>query len=226
MASMRKRETLQIPLLRHISRRNPLYAAYRSANMAAITSLRPQPTSAAKAHRRLDWQPPDISRANSVAGGGGVAFVGVSAWALTQFDAPSKIQTPDRARARTCPAEQKELIISNWQLYIDSRTRRPQPTTIDDFEEQTGITSPTPTTSPTTTSSSPRSSNQLGSCQTVKRDMFMLTDWMAGEDDPARLDPEARPREHAQRRREPAAEPARTPRWTPAASTPCRGRAA
>ena len=39
--------------------------------------------------------------------------------------------------------------------------------------------SPTPTTSTTTPSSTPRCSNQLGACEPIKRDIMVLTDWMA-----------------------------------------------
>ena len=47
-----------------------------------------------------------------------------------------------------------------------SRTRPASPST-------------TPTTSTTTPSSTPRCKNQLGSCEPIKRDMIVLTDWMA-----------------------------------------------
>lgn len=111
-----------------------------------------------------------------------MAFVGVSAWALTRFDAPSQVQTPESCPSTDLSAEQKELIISNWQAYIDEPDPDdPQPTTIDDFEKATGISVSYSDDVTDNNDFFAKVRNQLGSCQTVKRDMFMLTDWMAAK---------------------------------------------
>lgn len=125
---------------------------------------------------------PAISRRTLLQGAGGVAFVGVSGWLLTQFDAEGKAQTPQSCPSTDLSAKQKELIISNWQGYIDPTAKKnPQPTTMDDFEAATGI-SVTYTEDVTDNNDFyAKVQNQLGSCQTVKRDMFVLTDWMAAK---------------------------------------------
>ena len=150
--------------------------------MAAITSLRSQPTSCGKSKRRLYWHPLISHGEPCCRGQGEWRFVGVSAWALTRFDAPSKVQTPESCPSTDLSAEQKELIISNWQAYIDEPDEDdPQPTTIDDFEEATGIKVSYSDDVTDNNDFFAKVQNQLGSCQTVKRDMFMLTDWMAAK---------------------------------------------
>ena len=87
-------------------------------------------------------------------------------------------QTPESVPEHGPVRHEKELIFSNWPQYIDPtarRYRRPSTTS----RRRPASRSPTPRTSTTTTSSSPRSSNQLGACEPIGRDMFVLTDWMA-----------------------------------------------
>jgi len=106
---------------------------------------------------------------------GGVAFLGVSAGVLPLFGTPSKKQTP-----RSCPstdrsASQKELIVSNWQSYIDPIDK--PGSTLAEFERQTGITVHYSDDVTDNQAFFAKVVNQLGSCQSVKRDLFVLTDW-------------------------------------------------
>ena len=128
---------------------------------------------------------------------------------------PSKKQTPQSCPSTDLSSSQKELIISNWQAYIDPFEEERECRRSESSRMRPASMSRTPTTSPTTTSSSPRSSTSSARCETVKRDMFMLTDWMADRDDPARLDPEARPQEPAQRRRRTCCPTSRTSPFDP-----------
>jgi spermidine/putrescine transport system substrate-binding protein len=133
-------------------------------------------------HEETSLAAPDISRRTLLQGAGGVAFVGFSAWLLTQFDAEGKAQTPQSCPSEDLSAEQKELIISNWQAYIDPPAKKnPAPTTIDDFEAETGISVKYTEDVTDNNDFYAKVQNQLGACQTVKRDMFMLTDWMAAK---------------------------------------------
>lgn len=126
--------------------------------------------------------PPPISRRTLFQGVGGAAFLGVSGWALTQFDAPGKSQTPESCPSTDLSAEQKELIFSNWQAYIDPPAKKnPQPTTMDDFEAATGISVTYNEDINDNNEFYAKVQNQLGSCESVKRDMFALTDWMAAK---------------------------------------------
>ena len=69
-------------------------------------------------------------------------------------------------------------------------------------------------------------SPQLQSCKPTGRDIFVVTDWMAARMIDLGLDPEARPRQPAQRRRQPHRLPEVARAGTPTATTASRGRAA
>jgi spermidine/putrescine transport system substrate-binding protein len=111
-------------------------------------------------------------------GVGGLAFVGASAAVLPMFSTPSKKQTPESCPSEDLTSSQKELIISNWQAYIDPFKKNPK-ATLNVFEEQTGIDVTYTDDVTDNQEFFAKVVNQLGSCETVKRDMFMLTDWMA-----------------------------------------------
>jgi spermidine/putrescine transport system substrate-binding protein len=111
-------------------------------------------------------------------GVGGLAFVGASAAVLPMFSTPSKKQTPESCPSEDLSSSQKELIISNWQAYIDPFKKNPK-ATLNVFEERTGIDVTYTDDVTDNQEFFAKVVNQLGSCETVKRDMFMLTDWMA-----------------------------------------------
>ncbi len=121
-----------------------------------------------------------VSRRTLLKSAGGVAFVGASAAVLPAFGTGSKTQDPSECQATDLSAEEKELIISNWPLYIDPTPKKnPQPTTLDDFEAATGITVDYSDDVSDNTEFFAKVVNQLGSCESVERDIFVLTDWMA-----------------------------------------------
>ncbi len=112
-------------------------------------------------------------------GGGAVAFVGLSAAALklpffgvdgAQVDAASCV-------GKDLSASDKRLIISNWPGYIDPRRTKKSTSAV--FSDQTGISVDYTPDVNDNSEFYAKVKNQLGSCQSVKRDMFMLTDWMA-----------------------------------------------
>ncbi len=123
---------------------------------------------------------PGLSRRALLKGAGGVAFLGISAAALPLFGTSSKAQTPETCQSTDLSDQEKELIVSNWPLYIDEAAKKnPQPTTLEDFEAATGISVTYSDDVSDNTEFFAKVVNQLGSCESVKRDMFMLTDWMA-----------------------------------------------
>ena len=87
-------------------------------------------------------------------------------------------RTRPRASPRTSRTTDKKLIVSNWPAYIDPRADGPT-NTRDVFEDETGITVKYTDDVNDNAEFFAKVRNQLGNCETVKRDMFMLTDWMA-----------------------------------------------
>lgn len=120
----------------------------------------------------------DLSRRTVLKGAGGAAFLGLSAAALPLFSTPSKKQTPASCPSTDISDTDKKLVISNWQAYIDP-FRKNENATLNVFQDQTGIEVTYTDDVTDNQEFFAKVVNQLGSCQTVKRDMFMLTDWMA-----------------------------------------------
>ena len=121
-----------------------------------------------------------LSRRSMLKGVGGAVFVGASAGVLPLFGTSSKTQSPASCKSADVSASEPELIVSNWPLYIDQPSKKdPQPTTLDDFEAATGIAVTYTDDVSDNTEFFAKVVNQLGSCQPVDRDLFVLTDWMA-----------------------------------------------
>jgi spermidine/putrescine transport system substrate-binding protein len=120
-----------------------------------------------------------LTRRGVLRGGGAVAFVGLSAAALklplfgvegAQVDSASCVGTD-------ISATDKRVVISNWPAYIDPRRTSRSTATV--FENTTGIkVDYTPDVNDNNEFYA-KVKNQLGSCQTIKRDMIVMTDWMA-----------------------------------------------
>ena len=119
------------------------------------------------------------TRRGLLAGGGAVAFVGLSAAALklpffsvegAQVEAASCVGTD-------VSSTDKRLIISNWPAYIDPRRKKTSTQSVftDTFGIQVDYTDDVNDNSEFYA----KVKNQLGSCQPVKRDLMVLTDWMA-----------------------------------------------
>ncbi len=155
-----------------------------------------------------------LSRRTILRGTGGVAFAGASLAALKLpfFSTDGAQQDPATCTADDLSATEKQLIISNWPAYIDPI--RKATSTLQVFEDQTGITVDYTDDVNDNAEFYAKVRNQLGSCESIDRDMMMLTDWMAarmiglGWIQP--LDKKAVPNLHAN-----LIEPLRNRQWDP-----------
>jgi spermidine/putrescine transport system substrate-binding protein len=97
---------------------------------------------------------------------------------LPLFSTPGKQQNPLKCMAPDMSDTDKKLIISNWPAYIDEDDDGYE-STMTQFMNKYGIdVTYVPDVNDNIEFFS-KVVNQLGSCQPTKRDMFMLTDWMA-----------------------------------------------
>ena len=120
----------------------------------------------------------ELSRRTVLKGAGAAAFLGGSAAVLPVFGTPDRKQNPVSCKATDISASDKRLIVSNWPEYIDSAEGDVK-STLQLFEEQTGIKVGYTADVNDNDEFFSKVVNQLGACQGVNRDMFMLTDWMA-----------------------------------------------
>ena len=104
---------------------------------------------------------------------------------LTSCGVPPATQTPQSCPSTDLSSSQKELVVSNWPLYIDEdevkRNGRKVTTfpTIDAFEKQTGIKVEYTADVNDNAEFFGIVRNQLAGCEPTGRDMFVLTDYMA-----------------------------------------------
>ncbi len=110
--------------------------------------------------------------------GSGLAALGIGSVAILPFfgtegaqQDPAECTAPDNSEA------DPRLIISNWPAYIDP-IRKPT-STLNVFQERTGITVEYTDDVNDNAEFFAKVRNQLGSCESIGRDMMMLTDWMA-----------------------------------------------
>lgn len=120
-----------------------------------------------------------VSRRTVLRGVGGAAFVGGSLAALKFpfFSVDGAQQDPKTCRTTDRSATDKSLIVSNWPAYIDPIHK--SGSTVSVFEQQTGISVTYNDDVNDNNEFYAKVKNQLGACQPVKRDMMVLTDWMA-----------------------------------------------
>ena len=108
---------------------------------------------------------------------------GVSAMALSSgtllaaCGTEGTVQTEESCESTDRSAQEKELVFSNWPLYIDEKGKRLP--TLEDFEKQTGIDVTYNTDVNDNNQFFAKVRNQLGACESTERDIFVLTDWMA-----------------------------------------------
>jgi len=117
-----------------------------------------------------------LSRRTILRAAGAAAFLGASAGVLPMFSTPSRKQTPQSCPSLDHSDTEHELIVSNWPAYMDP-IDEPE-STVSGFERSTGITVHYTEDVSDNLSFYAKVVNQLGSCETVKRDLFVLTDWM------------------------------------------------
>lgn len=119
-----------------------------------------------------------LDRRTVLKGVGGLAGLGIGAALLPLFGTPDRKQNPADCMAKDVSATQKRLVISNWPEYIDQDDKG-YVSTPHEFEKITGIKVDYTADVNDNDEFFAKVANQLGSCSSSKRDMFMLTDWMA-----------------------------------------------
>jgi spermidine/putrescine transport system substrate-binding protein len=116
------------------------------------------------------------------------AFTGLAAGApglLSACGVPAATQTPQSCPSTDRSAVERTLTISNWPLYIDEAKakRNGQKVTVyptlEGFEKRTGIKVDYTTDVNDNAEFFGIVRNQLATCQSTGRDMFILTDYMA-----------------------------------------------
>jgi len=96
---------------------------------------------------------------------------------LPLFGTPSAEQDPADCKATDKSSSNKQVVISNWPDYIDPINHKAS--TVKEFESATGITVHYTDDVSDNAEFFAKVRNQLGACQTIGRDMMVLTDWMA-----------------------------------------------
>ncbi|MGI9084311.1 MAG: polyamine ABC transporter substrate-binding protein [Aeromicrobium sp.] len=120
----------------------------------------------------------ELDRRTLLRGLGGFAVAGAGAIALSGCGTPQRKQTAEECISKDLSASQMELVISNWPEYIDEDDKG-YTSTLTEFEKATGIKVSYTADVNDNNEFFAKVQNQLGSCTSSKRDMFMLTDWMA-----------------------------------------------
>jgi spermidine/putrescine transport system substrate-binding protein len=118
-----------------------------------------------------------LTRRGLLRGAGLTAFGIGSVAVLPLFSTEGASQDPRQCFATDQSGSEKELVVSNWPAYIDPP--RKKASTLNAFQEQTGITVQYTDDVNDNAEFFAKVRNQLGSCEPVGRDLFMLTDWMA-----------------------------------------------
>lgn len=109
--------------------------------------------------------------------GVGAAAVAGSVGVLPAFGTPDRKQNPAACTTRDLSSD-RQLVVSNWPLYIDENNKK-KTSTLQVFERQSGINVRYTTDINDNNEFFAKVVNQLGSCQSTDRDMFILTDWLA-----------------------------------------------
>lgn len=119
-----------------------------------------------------------LSRRTALRGGAGLALGAASLGVLPLFGTPDRKQDPAKCRTGDLSASEKRLVVSNWPGYMDE-DEDGSPSTLTMFQKRTGIKVDYTADVNDNLEFFAKVVNQLGSCTSSQRDMFMLTDWMA-----------------------------------------------
>ncbi|WP_235318927.1 ABC transporter substrate-binding protein [Pimelobacter simplex] len=119
-----------------------------------------------------------MSRRTALRGGAGLALGAASLGVLPLFGTPDRKQDPAKCRTGDLSASEKRLVVSNWPGYMDE-DEDGSPSTLTMFQKRTGIKVDYTADVNDNLEFFAKVVNQLGSCTSSQRDMFMLTDWMA-----------------------------------------------
>ncbi len=120
---------------------------------------------------------PGLSRRGFLRGAGFSAVAVSSSGLLVACGTEGTRQTAETCRSTDLSEEEKQLVFSNWPLYMDEKGDSYP--TLDGFEEQTGISVTYNTDVNDNNQFFAKVRNQLGACESTDRDIFVLTDWMA-----------------------------------------------
>src|SRR5215207_1065268 len=120
----------------------------------------------------------ELDRRTVLRGMGGVAAVGMGMGVLGACGTSGGKQEADDCTSKDVSASEKKLVISNWPEYIDEDDEG-YTSTLTDFQKATGIKVSYTADVNDDNAFFAKVKNQLGNCTTTKRDMFVLTDWMA-----------------------------------------------
>jgi spermidine/putrescine transport system substrate-binding protein len=110
-------------------------------------------------------------------GGAAVLGAGLAALKLPFFAVSGAQQDPAKCFAEDVSATDKKLVVSNWPAYIDPIHKAGS--TVSVFEQQTGISVDYTDDINDNAEFYAKVKNQLAACQPIKRDMIVMTDWMA-----------------------------------------------
>jgi spermidine/putrescine transport system substrate-binding protein len=94
-------------------------------------------------------------------------------------------QTAESCVSKDLSAQEKQLHFSNWPAYIDQQIKKVNGErttvlpTLQDFEEQSGISVTYTTDINDNAEFFAKVRNQLAACEPIGRDIIVLTDWMA-----------------------------------------------
>lgn len=111
-------------------------------------------------------------------GGSGLLLGAGALAALPIFGTPDRKQDPAQCRTSDLSESEKRLIVSNWPGYLDEDDGD-YTSTLTDFQKAMGIEVDYTADVNDNLEFFAKVVNQLGSCESSKRDLFMLTDWMA-----------------------------------------------
>src|SRR5262245_41729855 len=117
-----------------------------------------------------------LSRRTVLRGSAG-ALAGIASFAvLPAFGTPDRKQDPTVCKtAKDLSDTDKSLVVSNWPEYIDEEGENGEPSTLMDFESHYDLSVSYVADVNDNAEFFAKVVNQLGSCQSTKRDMFMLT---------------------------------------------------
>ena len=91
------------------------------------------------------------------------------------FSTPSKKQTPESCPSRDLSASEKVVLVSSWPSYIDPISE--PGSTVEGFRRATGISVTYNEDVNDNQAFFAKVTNQLGTCQPIERDLFVVTDW-------------------------------------------------
>ena len=120
-----------------------------------------------------------VDRRTVLKGVSGAAALGISGVALKYgFNTGDQSQDPTKLMAKDRSAADRTLIVSSWPEYIDE-DGDDYVSTLTQFEKDTGIAVRYTPDVNDNNEFFAKVKNQLGSGTSSKRDLFVLTDWMA-----------------------------------------------